>query len=529
MNKKIYFHIVLLAFIGLSVFSCKRQEPTSWNTDALGPLVSGRITLQNILGDSLLQADGDDLWHLILHENLTDFSLDSLVALPDTVIRKEFEVPILGGPFTIPGGQVIIEEEEDNLLNINGAELREVILESGFLEYSIRSYINGYLQCDYEIPGVTLGGVGTLIQNTTQPGSVASPYIFSGAIDLSEHHIDLTGQSGFTFNRIYSHLTIASALGGATPTLVSAHDSVVIELKFVDPRVRYARGYFGQHEYVLDETLDFGDDISFPTGSLNLDAVNMQMHINNAVGADTRLDFSSLSNYNAYNDSHVALAYDPIFQPINITRAFDNGGTVTPTVYDFDLNNANSNIDAFIENLPNNITLQANVSVNPLGDVTDGNDFIYLHNALRATLDIDIPLTIGAQDLTFTDTLAIAAALDVNASGNLFLYVENAFPFTALCNAYILGADGEILSVIVNAQQISSALDSGTSGITIPVQSILTIPVTPEIIEHFNPENKILLRVKFDTQSLDSPTGLYTNYYMDFKIIADGQVMVSYE
>ena len=102
------------------------------------------------------------------------------------------------------------------------------------------------------------------------------------------------------------------------------------------------------------------------------------------------------------------------------------------------MNNDNSNIDVFIENLPNEISLSAEVEINPLGNVTDGNDFIYTAQPLQATLDIDLPLNIGAQNLIFTDTLDIASELNFSANGELMLYVTNAFPFETTLRVAIL-------------------------------------------------------------------------------------------
>ncbi|MFN5295560.1 MAG: hypothetical protein ACK5BL_08525, partial [Flavobacteriales bacterium] len=65
-----------LAFV-LVLSSCKRSEPTTWDADLRGPIAYGALSLQNIVADSLLQADDQGLWHLMLEENLTDFDLDS--------------------------------------------------------------------------------------------------------------------------------------------------------------------------------------------------------------------------------------------------------------------------------------------------------------------------------------------------------------------------------------------------------------------------------------------------------------------
>jgi len=179
------YGIILIAFV-----SCKREAPTSWNTEVLAPLAKGRITLGNIVPDSFMQADENSLWHLMISENLTDFNLDDIAAIPDTTIAKKFTVPIVGGPFALPNGTSIINQHDNNLMRVNDAELRFVRIKSGKLEYSLKSYINGYLSCTYDIPGLKLNGVGTLIQTNTEPKQGNQPFISTGEIDLAGYEMD---------------------------------------------------------------------------------------------------------------------------------------------------------------------------------------------------------------------------------------------------------------------------------------------------------------------------------------------------
>ena len=528
MNRKFQVYLFCLIGLALTHASCKRNEPTTWDTDILVPIAKGRITLQDIVPDSLLSYDETCLWHLKINRNLTDFDLDSLVRIPDTIIRKRFTVPVTGGPFTIPAGQTIINQAENNLLNLNSVELREVEIESGFMQYSITSYINGYLNCNYELPGVTLNGSGTLIQTITEPGSGNAPYTFSGEIDLSNHRIDLTGSTGFMFNRIYTHLTISPSADAPTPTIISGNDSIVVELKFVNPVVRYARGYFGQQQYHLDQRISFSSEFQFPEGALNIDRAMMRMHITNQVGTDAQIQFNTLSNYSSFNNNTVSLNYTPIFQPLNITRAYDNNGVIIPTSYVYMMNETNSNITAFIENLPDTISMVAEISINPLGNVTDGNDFIYTARPLKADLELDIPLSIGASNLTFRDTLDIVATTELVADGHLYLYVNNAFPFSAKCDVFLIDLSNEFTSMLIDNGMINHGIETDVTGVSIPVESVLDIPVNEHNISLLNSDHRIVLRIVFDTPDINQPSGLYKTQWMDFKVIADGMLQLNY-
>ena len=507
---------------------CKKEENTSWDSDLVIPLAYGSVGIGDIVADSLIVADDNQLWHLMLNENLTDFDLDSLVSMPDTVIRESFVVPIIGGPFPIPNGQEIINQEENNLIRVNNVELREVIVESGTMEYSIKSYINGYLTCTYEIPGVSLNDESVVIQTTTQPSDGTIPYAYHGSIDLSGYTFDLTGATGFMFNRMYTHLTISTAVDAPTQALISGNDSVVVELKFVDPVIKYARGFFGEQHYVLDESIDFSDNIDFPSGLLNLDQVVMNFNLTNYVGADARIHFSSLYDFNSETNAQVELAHGPLYQPINLTRAYDQNGTVVPTQVSFEMNHSNSNIDEFLENLPNLIHLDADVTINPLGDVSDGNDFVYTAQTLDAEMTLDVPLNIGMYNLRFVDTLNIGSTVELAADGHLYLKVDNWFPFTATCDAFLINENGYLINMICKNQSIQSATETSVAGVTIPSHSVIDVSVNETLINAFNPDHQIVIRLTLNTPDVNIPTGLYTPYKMEFQVIADGAVTLEY-
>ena len=519
--------IFISGLLSICLLSCRREEPTTWDTEVLVPLATGRITLDEILTDSLLYSDENQLWHFRFQENLTDFDLDTLVEIPDTTITKSFVVPLTGGPFNIPPGQVIINEQENNLINVNDALLKEVRIKSGYLMYSVKSYIDGYLSCTYDLPGVTLDGVPTIIQTTTEPGTDAEPFIYSGSIDLTGYKMDLTGETGFMFNRIYSHLQVLTSLNAPGPTMVSGNDSLEIELKFVDPKVSYARGYFGQHIYELDETVTFSD-FDFPDGLLNLESASMKFEIENNIGVDAQIHFTELSNYNSVNSQTVTLQHAPLYQPINISRAYDINGEILSTYNVMQLNNSNSNITSFIENLPDQFSMQADLVINPLLDITDGNDFIYADRALKAQLEIDIPLRIAAQNLVLEDTIDLQQLKgEISSQGFLELYIENAFPFEASCFVAVMNSASE--RSLVSGHLIASAFPTLSDNITIPAQSVIRIPVDDALLNMIAEPSKMVIRIVFATPDYDQIHGLYEHYYIDFKLIANGVVEAGYD
>ncbi|MBL7941534.1 MAG: hypothetical protein JNM00_02150, partial [Flavobacteriales bacterium] len=358
---------VLYILIPIFVFSaCRRDEPTRWTVDLAVPIAHGSLGLDDLVADSLLYADATGLWHLAFDYSLTGFDVDSLVEMPDTTIEKLFEVPLVGGPYDVPAGQEIINQDENTTLSVNNVELKEAIAKQGTLEYTVKSYVNGQLQCIYSLPGITLNGVPVLIDVHTMPGNQFIPFEFSGSINLSGYHFDLTGESGTASNQVFSNLIVKVDPLATAAAQVSGGDQIEITLKFVDPVVQYARGYFGQHLYEFNESIDVSGDMQFPSGVLNLEQAALSLEITNAVGADAIVDFGTIRAINHENNSYVLLNHSGLLSPLNITRAFDNNGWIESTSVSELVNQSNSNLISFLEVLPDELAFNGKIEVNPL-------------------------------------------------------------------------------------------------------------------------------------------------------------------
>jgi len=520
---------VLLMIIVMMTQGCRRDEPTTWNIHGAGPLAQGRIGLDDLLADSLLTSGEDNLWHLILKKDLTDFDLDSLVAIPDTTISRKFSIPLNGGPWNIPAGVNLIAITEDRQLGITGAELKEIHTSGGFLEYEVRSYVNGYLTCTYSLPGLTRNGQPTVISAFTPPLDGAVPGSASGVIDLSGYEFDLTGTSGFARNSVASSIVVSTSSDAPGPAVVYGNDSVVVRLRFLDPEVAYARGYFGQHHYTISESPQFFTGWN-PEGFLALDQAEVRFRVENYTGADAQVQFTQLSSVNGFSGNQVDLSQGDWFETINITRATEINGIITPVVVERLVNSSNSNINAFIENLPNGLTMVGTVDVNPLGDISDGNDFIYTSKAIRAMIEADFPLRIGMNNLVLRDTLALRIDEgELDASGEVFVHIENHFPFATELDVWLLDAGREPVRKLADHQEVEHAIVTSDPSAPVPASSVLRVALNSDDLEVLRDDAFIVLRVEVNTPGYPSEVGIYTTHYMDVKVVADIRATISIE
>jgi hypothetical protein len=337
----------------------------------------------------------------------------------------------------------------------------------------------------------------------------------------------MTGENGTGTNTLFSSIIVRTSVDAPSNAQVFGQDSVAIELTIVDPEVSYARGYFGQHDYELDQVVDFGEDFDLPQGALNLNEVNVSFEVENFVGADAQIEFHNLIASNSTSAMITSLHSPDLFSVINVTRATEVNGTVVPTYHEISISEDNSNIDEFLETLPDEVSIDASISINPLGNISDNNDFIYTDETLNAWLNMDIPLCIGMQGLSLHREIELTGeSNDIVANGVLYLRMANAFPFQAEVSLVLRNDESEEISVLLDEAILLPGIQNGVDGI-IPQNSLFTITLSQDVIDQLVGPNKIFLDVQFDTPSDTEFVKLTTSNYIDFVLTTEASTQVS--
>ncbi len=516
------FYIAVMCIAVMAV-SCRRDEPTVWTPSIKAAIAHGSLGLDDVLPSTYFYVDNNDVWHFYIEQNLTDFNIDSLVEIPDTTIQRSLVLPFTGGPFNIAAGTELYNQSQNNVLQTQGALLKEVVMRGGTLHYSFVSYVNGELTCTCTLPGVTLNGSPAVLQATTAATTNDfSPATASGSIDLSNYHIDLTGTSGTGYNLLESLLTIQVADNAASPAQVYGNDSVTIDLSFSDATVQYGRGYFGQHQYTIDETIAFGQDIDMPDGELLLDEATLALSIRNYVGVDFQLKLNELSGIQ--NETTIPLEYTPLYDWQFFTRAQDNAGAITPTAQSFFLHTGNSNLVNFVGLLPDQLHIQGDMQINTLGNIGLNNDFIYTDQTVEAKAKLDIPLQLATESIAFTDTITLTnAAIDLIAKGEIKLVLDNYFP----CDVYLTAQlkNEETIIDLVDGNLLTASY----SGANTPSRSIVPIAITPELLALARSGAYIILRIAIATENYPNYQTITAQQRVDYLLIGEGDVQLEYE
>jgi hypothetical protein len=507
------------------LFACKKDQPLSWDVEALVPVAHGRLDLSDLLPDSLLVIDADGLLHLAYESDWIELPLDSLVALPDTAIINSFSPPFTGGPFSIPAGSNLISLNEDIVLDAEPAQLRLVRFSEGTLRYALRSYVDGLLDVSYELPGVNQNGTSFFLETTTGPGFPGDPWEQTGELDLAGVELMLTGGSGIGVNSVVSIMSVNASSTVSEPLIVFGEDSVAIELEFVDAKIEYARGYFGDYTSNLDESFVLNSAVSAQENGLVFPGFFFHLEMENYFGADARLYVNEIEGLGA---NSVFLEHNDFTGPFNVTRAWDNDGTVVPTGLDIEMNADNSNIVDWISNVPDSARLQIDFELNPLGDVSGGNDFFYSDFPPRVRYNLDIPLCITAQNFSLTDTLFIQDELEFpSSSGLLHLYASNSFPFSFNVALQLYDSTDVFVTQIPIMESVQAGLFSSLQEPNITTNSHVTFQLEDGLLETLKVGSYFLITATLNSFG-QQEVKLNGTEFIEVKIVADMKTEIEF-
>jgi hypothetical protein len=438
---------VLLLSVSLSFFSCKKD--TSWDVDAAIPIARSTLNISNFFGDTIFQADPTGLLHIAFSKDILNYTMDSLVQLPDTMIPLGYTIPFTS---TVnPGVQIYsnasLNDKEITFDVSNGVELNQAIVRKGSLKIE---YTNTYAQplvFNYIINSATLWG-NALTVNQTIPGNATFTKVYS----LDGYNINLTGLSGNKVNTLVQTYTISTDANGLTDVLQSGQ-GLSVKLSFQDIIPEYIQGYFGQQD------LSFGPDSSligvlgnFTADNLLLTQSAINFRIINEFGIEMSSSINALRSIKTSPPNVVTLNSGNLLQSINVNRAGKTNNPsnpVFPWVKQIALNSSNSNLNPFLENLPNYLGYSIQAKLNPLGNISGANDFAYYGHGLRVVADVDIPLALSANYFKLVNNskvdLTQVKELDNVNHCEIILQARNNYAFQTRIQGYMLNDQNQVI------------------------------------------------------------------------------------
>jgi len=507
---------ILFFVCGLIVWQCKPDlKNIQWETDVTLPVAYGKLTLENLVGDTLIkQQDGKLL--LQYNQNLINVDAKSLAKIKDTSLVNVYSFPI---DLNFSAGTTYYNKTEKTKLNLSGAEITEGIINSGKLIFTIQSTLKERSLLTFKMPCATKNGQILSFTDWIDK-STGSVITYTKEVDLTGCWLDLKGSMGQSFNEIYYQITAQTDPNGQD-IIFATTDQFVITAHFQSITPYYIKGFLGKQSFTVGPdkgTIPFMK--KFKSGQLLLSDAQARLKVTNYVGADFKLKVNSISSTNTRQYAHVSLSNtDLIGQYININRAQRSSGSqwppVTPVYKEFNLNSQNSNLVNFVEILPDEVGYELKLEINPMGNLSGGDDFIYFNKPFEANLELTVPLNFNAQNLVFVDTLkmGIAGLKNSNQIKEVYLglNLENHFPASLKLQFYSVNANGTISTDLIAPEQVISEGNSNQAAV-----SDLYFKIPEKDLRNILLNGRVLFYAK-----LNSPTGTNTiltpDQYLSFK------------
>ena len=410
---------VMVAF-ALTI-GCNRA-PIRWEVDLALPLIDDVIEWTDVFSDTALFSTDGTTATLAYHGALSSWDIASLTQLPDTVVTEDLSPSFVGGPFQVPPGAILLDTEEDIVFKGIDQAFRYIRLESGSISYSVESSTNGYVELHYGFPSVTIGGQEVNLDVLLPPSVSGVIQSETGTIDLTGAEIDLTGVSGTEINRIASQLTIGTPAYLPDTAQVYGDDSISVSMHFQDMMVRQVAGYFGEELVDLNVEQTVFDPEIFLGGFIDVSPSRARLEFQNTLGADLRLTLDALSV------DGIALDHPAFGVPQLISRADWQGDAVVPAIWEMDLLQTGPSFFELLGYLPQSVTVLGSATLNPLGDVSGGNDFFDAQVPPELVLDLEWPLNTQIEHLRLRQVRDIDPISLPDFNGDLVLEVTNGFP-----------------------------------------------------------------------------------------------------
>lgn len=447
-----------LCAILLCIFGCTRQV-TTWKVDVALPLVDDLLDWTDVVGDSLATVETGSVAVIRFDGVLSEIDIEALTQLPDTLVSQELSPDFSGGPFQIPPGTTLLDSEEDIVFQGIDQQFKSIVLESGRIEYSVRSSTDGYVEMQYDFPSVTVDGQAVELYVLLPPSTSGQFQTATGVIDLSGAAFDLTGVSGNEINRIASELIIGTPEFILDTAQVFGADSILVDMHFKDLLVQQVSGYFGQETLDFDVEQKIFDSEVFTGGFLEINPTRALLAFRNTLAADIRLDLDALQ-VDGINVEQPQLSV-----PQFISRADWSSGEVAPGTWSMDLLESEPDIFELLSYLPEWVTMQGEGLLNPLGDVSGGQDFFDVRQPPQLRLDLEWPLKGTIEQFGVAQTIDFEGVDLPQFEGDLVLRLTNGFPVSWDFNAEWVHSDDAFGTESIDGMVPSFFDETGASNV----------------------------------------------------------------
>jgi len=499
--------------VKLSLINATNQDPIA---DFIFPLIPSG----NIVSDSAFiggQTIDENLLAILDNMDINASNGPVLIDYSDAIITTITlsDIGITEATAIFPEQQ-LTETLKEHSFNMDGAQIKEIGIKSGTVTiYVLSTLPNGKMI--YNIPSLKKNGLSftsgeMLVPEATNTDLTAFEFDFQGYV------LDLSGQEGRlggdTINTIYTEAYTFIDSTGELET-INYTDSFYSYVEF-DITAEYAKGYLGQ------DTIDFGPEMKELTlfNKINADIFDLEksdlkVKFENFIGADAAIQINDFSASNANTTISAGMDQNGntiIGHNYTIDRASLSGDglpinqTVTEIIID---------ADEMLEILPDRINTQATFYINPNGQAST-DDFLYPEYPIKASINMEIPLSFIAKNLTLIDTTEISISnpedLEID---QLFITIKNGLPLDANLKLVLLDNQNLVIDTLLAGTTILAASTDANNLVSQIITSSIQMNYT-----NFNNVKKLISIASFNSSPINEFISIYSHYELDITLSA---------
>lgn len=426
--------------------------------------------------------------------------------------------------------QNVIEQDEALVLDMGGPQVKFFKVKQGSLKLRVESTIQENMTMVLKIPSASLNGV-PLERVVKMPG--AKPGVTERreeTVDMSGYLLDYRGKNPTVKDTVntFHQIMVVSLDSSGRKVQVTLNDSLRIYYALTGLLPEYATGYMGQ---TLNNSADKAPFALFKgaDGNILFKDFKASVLVKNSIGAEGRVRVKSLESENIFSGNKVKLSATPLNSDVFIGPApFVYGQSTDKQVV---LDGSNSNIKAFVENLPQYINYDIDIETNPNGNVSNWKDFVFDNSGAEIYLRLEAPVSFTVGGLNLRDTQGIEAAslpqVQRVKSATVIFDVENDYPFEVDMDFVLLDQFGNALGdVILTPGTIMPGKTTANGAPLAASRTILRASIPKERIDALRKAHAVAIKARvtgngteqkiYNTYKLKVKTSLQAEYEAQF-------------
>lgn len=403
--------------------------------------------------------------------------------------------------------QLLHEENVEESFELGSARLTEIGIKEGHVIINALSTLPDTGTIIYSIPSLTKNG--TIFETSVKIPPNTNNELIQFTFNFDGYIMDLTGKEnrigGDTVNTIYATLQAYLDSTGELETIHKVDSFFLFNQYFFTPE--YAKGYIGQDTLVFGPESIETDIFDFvQSGNIDLESTQISISVDNYIGADAAVQINQLSAMNDDIEVNAQINTNTVY---DIDRASLTGSNnIEPTFTEINIE-ANELLEIF----PNKLNTSATFYLNP-NEQSTTEDFIYPEYPMQANLDVSIPLSFIANNLTLSNTTNITIE-NIEEVENLYLTIENGLPLESNLTLITLDENNQAIDTIMNNQKILAALTNNDGNVI--EKSISTLEINNT---NFSNIKEIKAIANFNTKPQQEHISIYSNYNLKISVSA---------